>query len=200
VGCGDGTLTDQYVGLAGSVTGVDMYDTGIKKREKPLLFTFQQSDGVNLPFADNSFEAVVSSYTLHHVEGWKQMVKEMRRVARHCALVFEPFYVPVNRERVLMRRFWDLFMEMNREAGIWHEPHLSQEDLQDFFRLSFENPEFEIIATAERCEPAEWFQRFREWLPRSKRPDYWEGQLVKLQKDLLPGEMFERDDSLLVRF
>lgn len=44
--------------------------------------TVQEADATRLPFADASFDHVVSFLMLHHVVQWEQALSEMRRVLR----------------------------------------------------------------------------------------------------------------------
>ena len=67
----------------------------------------------DLPFADDSFDAVMGSLTLHHWSDWRAGVAELRRVARDRVVLFTwdpayagamwlgPEYMPVTRETTI---------------------------------------------------------------------------------------------------
>ena len=92
VGCGTGTLAiaaKKHVGQAGTVTGVDpaaeMIERAMQKaRRAGVDVDFRTAAAEQLPFADGSFDVMLSSLMLHHLpkairgEG----VKEMRRVLK----------------------------------------------------------------------------------------------------------------------
>lgn len=57
---------------------------------------FVVGDVVNLPFADNSFDAVVCFRLLTHCERWRQLVKELCRVSRGPVIVDYPTSQSIN--------------------------------------------------------------------------------------------------------
>jgi len=92
VGCGTGTLALVLAGRAGpqgAVSGVDAAPEMIaaaqrKARGKEVAPTFQVAPAQALPFADGSFDAVVTSLMLHHLPESDRVdaVREMLRVLR----------------------------------------------------------------------------------------------------------------------
>lgn len=91
-GCGTGTLAivaKRRVGPEGSVHGIDIsrdqLDQARKKaRDEGLDIEFHEGSIDELPFPDESFDAVFSTLMLHHVpkEVKKAAFREMRRVLK----------------------------------------------------------------------------------------------------------------------
>lgn len=75
IGAGDGLIT----GLLGA-TGIEIEDEGIRlAKEKGIDII--KGDAYNLPFEDNSFEAVTLIDVIEHLEDPIKALKEARRVA-----------------------------------------------------------------------------------------------------------------------
>jgi ubiquinone/menaquinone biosynthesis C-methylase UbiE len=92
VGCGTGRLAivfSERVGATGSVNGIDPVAEMIKRassraRKRGVPVTFQVAYAQDLPFADESFDAVACTLALHHVAEDDQLtaVQEMYRVLK----------------------------------------------------------------------------------------------------------------------
>jgi SAM-dependent methyltransferase len=91
VGAGDGSilklLADQnfapeYHAVEISASGVEH----ILARDINDLLSVQLFDGYHLPFEDNSFDLVILSHVLEHVEHERLLLREIKRVARHCII------------------------------------------------------------------------------------------------------------------
>ena len=92
VGCGTGTLAiaaKRHVGASGSVTGVDpaaeMIERAIRKASRANAdVAFRTAAAEELPFANRTFDVVLSSLMLHHLprETRRAGVAEMKRVLR----------------------------------------------------------------------------------------------------------------------
>jgi|SRR6185369_1834149 len=86
-GCGDlsfaKALRKKRPSLA--ITGVDVVD--FHNRDKAI--TFVAYNGKKLPFADNSFDTVISFHVLHHTDDAKKYFKEIVRVAKKRVLLVE---------------------------------------------------------------------------------------------------------------
>lgn len=92
VGCGTGTLAiaaKQHVGANGAVTGVDpaaemVERATLKANRAGVDVAFRTAAAEELPFANGTFDVVLSSLMLHHLpyETRRAGVQEMRRVLK----------------------------------------------------------------------------------------------------------------------
>lgn len=83
VGCGNGIYTQHLAKKAGSAVGVDhnLKNLAWAKREFPQV-AFALSGGETLPFADQSFEAVMLTEVLEHTRDDRQTLQEIARVTK----------------------------------------------------------------------------------------------------------------------
>jgi ubiquinone/menaquinone biosynthesis C-methylase UbiE len=91
VGAGDGSilklLADQN--FAPEYYAVEISESGvehIKTRHITNLKSVQIFDGYHLPFEDNSFDLIILSHVLEHVEHERLLLRELRRVARYSVI------------------------------------------------------------------------------------------------------------------
>jgi ubiquinone/menaquinone biosynthesis C-methylase UbiE len=91
VGAGDGSIllllseknfAPEYHAVEISESGVEH----IKARNIPNLKSVQIFDGYHLPFEDNSFDLIILSHVLEHVEHERLLLRELQRVATHCVI------------------------------------------------------------------------------------------------------------------
>ncbi len=83
-GCGEGYMIEVYVRHGLKVTGIDLNIKQVLERKtvSPLLSGVEIFEGnlEVLPFADNSFDAVICSGVLHHTD-YEKTMPELKRVA-----------------------------------------------------------------------------------------------------------------------
>lgn len=94
-GCGDGSLSLLIARKKAIVTGLDMSVQNVtaarsKSSELCLQATFMVGDAEELPFADNSFDLVVSSHVIEHLPDPMKGLRELRRVTRNHAVIAMP--------------------------------------------------------------------------------------------------------------
>ena len=86
VACGTGVLSRtaaERVGETGSVTGLDINEGMLAvARQKAPQINWRQGNAEDLPFDDNSFDAVVSQFGLMFFEDRPAAIREMMRVLR----------------------------------------------------------------------------------------------------------------------
>ncbi|GAA2655841.1 MULTISPECIES: demethylmenaquinone methyltransferase [Nonomuraea] len=90
LGAGTGTSTDAFTGLGARAIASDfsfgMLSTGVRRRGRNALtgpgLPFIAGDALNLPFADNAFDAVTISVALRNVHDTEQALREMLRVTK----------------------------------------------------------------------------------------------------------------------
>lgn len=85
LGCGTGVLTASVAALGHHVTGLDISQAMLDKI-RPLndagSITLRQGDIFNLPFADASFDGVITRWVIPHFRDWPLILKEAGRVLR----------------------------------------------------------------------------------------------------------------------
>jgi SAM-dependent methyltransferase len=86
VGCGSGYIAHHLSALLGTrVLGMDVNEV------VAAPIDFRSFDGRRFPVADESFDAVIFCYVLHHAQDLETLMSELRRVLRDggSALVYE---------------------------------------------------------------------------------------------------------------
>jgi methionine biosynthesis protein MetW len=91
VGAGDGSilkiLSDNN--FAPGYDAVEISESGvgyIKSRGIKNLRSVQVFDGYKLPFEDDSFDLIILSHVLEHVEHERMLLREIKRVAKRCVI------------------------------------------------------------------------------------------------------------------
>ncbi len=87
LGCGGGLMAEEYARRGATVTGIDRSAPSIHAarrhaHDSGLAIHYVPTVGEHLPFADESFDAVVSADTLEHVDDSDAVVSEAARVLR----------------------------------------------------------------------------------------------------------------------
>ncbi|HTI59632.1 class I SAM-dependent methyltransferase [Mucilaginibacter sp.] len=91
VGAGDGSILKLLAeqDFARDYYAVEISESGvehIKARNIPTLRSVQIFDGYHLPFEDGSFELIILSHVLEHVEHERLLLRELKRVAKYCVI------------------------------------------------------------------------------------------------------------------
>jgi ubiquinone/menaquinone biosynthesis C-methylase UbiE len=89
LGCGDGRVTAQLAYAGTRITGADPSSVALERARAAhdgIEFKATSPDGA-LPFADNSFDAVVCLNVLQHVADTQRLLSETRRVLAPAGLV-----------------------------------------------------------------------------------------------------------------
>lgn len=87
VGCGNGRIAwalEKKLGV--KVVGVD------KLVQKNAVIPVKKYSGQTLPFADNSFDAVLLVDVVHHEVEQKRLIREARRVSRKYVLIKDHYW------------------------------------------------------------------------------------------------------------
>ncbi len=86
VGCGNGFIAHHLSAILGTtVVGIDLGNS----TEAPI--DYRRYDGAQFPVMDDSVDAVLLCYVLHHAQDVRVVLNEIRRVLRHggLALIYE---------------------------------------------------------------------------------------------------------------
>lgn len=125
-GCGSGYGSEIISRSAASITAVDVSQDAIeyaKHHHQQSNITFSLVQPGRLPFADESFDVVLSVQVIEHVEDDATYVREALRVLRHSGLFI--IFTPNRRSRLFpFQRPW------NR----WHVREYDAEGLAELFR------------------------------------------------------------------
>lgn len=96
VGCGEGSIlnwlsewnfSDNLHGLEISKSGVEL----AKEKKIKHLKSITLFDGYTIPFEDNSFDLIICSHVMEHVEHERTLLREIRRVSK-----YQIFEVPID--------------------------------------------------------------------------------------------------------
>jgi len=91
VGAGDGSILKilSENNFAPEYHAVEISESGvgyIQSRQIPNLKSVQVFDGYKLPFADDSFDLIILSHVLEHVEHERILLREIKRVAKRSVI------------------------------------------------------------------------------------------------------------------
>lgn len=150
VGCGTGIVSCALARVARHVTGIDLVPAMLEEarklqaREALENVRWELGDVASLPFADNSFDAVVTRYSFHHFGEPARVMEEMVRVCRPGGRVVVADVTPDPAKR----QFFDQ-MEKLRDAS--HQSALTLDELKQCGMqagLRFERSDFYDLDTA----------------------------------------------------
>ncbi len=85
IACGSGYGTKLMSAQAKRIYGVDVSDAAVSYARTHFNapnITYKTGDGKKIPLDDNSVDVVVSYETLEHVDGYKDFLKEIKRVLK----------------------------------------------------------------------------------------------------------------------
>ena len=94
VACGRGGFSSELARAGACVTGCDFSFVAVRVAEAKLGVNhrppvkFIQGDAQNLPFANDSFDVVISCETIEHLPDASKALREMRRVSRPGGKLF----------------------------------------------------------------------------------------------------------------
>lgn len=138
-GCGEGFVVKYIKDREPSldVTGIDKNSEALAYARQVLKVeaTFQTGDLYDLPFSDTSFDTVICSEVLEHLEYPGQAVEELKRVARHHVLITVP---------------WEPLFQGFNNVGQWlglcpdpgHRQYWNHDEFKTFIHRHLDDPSF----------------------------------------------------------
>jgi SAM-dependent methyltransferase len=91
VGAGDGSILKLLAdaNFAPEYHAVEISESGVERintRQIKNVKSVQVFDGYHLPFGDDSFDLIILSHVLEHVEHERLLLRELKRVAKYCVI------------------------------------------------------------------------------------------------------------------
>jgi ubiquinone biosynthesis O-methyltransferase len=133
VGCGSGRASIPFARNGVKVVGLDISEQMVlraKHKSEKLglkdLTNYVVGDSENLPFRQNSFDAVLAFGVLHHVPTPQKMLQQMSKVLKNDGLYFGH-----ENNKTILRPLFDIMMKISRlwieEAG--NHPLIAKSEL-----------------------------------------------------------------------
>jgi SAM-dependent methyltransferase len=167
IGCGSGALSEVVLNSAepARLTAVDQSPGFVRATQQRLgdAVRCEVGDAMALPFADSSFDRVISGLMLNFVPDPGLALAEMKRVTapRGSVAVYIWDYTG---SMAFLRIFWDAVVELDPGAADLHEATRFPHSDSDGLRRTFAEAGFPDTA----IEPLEITTHFRDF------DDYWQ--------------------------
>lgn len=128
-GCGRGYLARRLTEVAGSVTACDIVLDSALSRAEGVQYDLASVEA--LPYPDDSFDTVICTHTLEHVQRIDLALSELRRVARERLVIVVPRERPYRYSFNLHLHFFPYAWNWQAVAGV--VPGANLRELGDWF-------------------------------------------------------------------
>ena len=132
IATGPGLLAKHVAYAANRMVATDYAEGMIREAKKgthPANLTFEVADATALPYADDSFDAVLIANALHVMPDPEAALREIRRVLRPGGILIAPNFV--EHKKGAASRVWSGILQL---AGISFAHQWSEEEYLDFLR------------------------------------------------------------------
>ena len=167
VGCGGGLLAEELAAMGFTVTGIDpsphsLDIARVHAAQKSLPIEYAQGYGDNVPFANESFDAVFCCDVLEHIADWDAVIRDISRVLRRGGVFM---YDTINRtfasklRSILIAQKWKWTRYAPPDTHVWEMFITPDEIAESFGRHGLEQKD--ITGTAAKGNPfrALWLVR-----------------------------------------
>ena len=129
LGSGPGHVANHLAQQGARVTGIDFVASMIDlSKEKYPELDFRMANGEQLPFEDESFDAVVSNFVVHHLARPEMVFREVSRVLKpNCRIAFTVFADPEAQSTI--GAFFKAFEQYSALEELPHGPLFGVTDL-----------------------------------------------------------------------
>jgi ubiquinone/menaquinone biosynthesis C-methylase UbiE len=136
VACGRGDFLNlaHYFRQVGKITAIDndpRYRSDIDKIAEDMDIEFKTMDAAEMDFEDETFDTVVISNSLHHLNNPSSILKQMRRVLKKGGyfLINEMYYNDLTSAQNSHKLLHHFVAEINRAQGIVHNSTYKKEEI-----------------------------------------------------------------------
>ncbi|MGC9384300.1 MAG: class I SAM-dependent methyltransferase [Kosmotogaceae bacterium] len=150
LGCGMGRHSVFFAENGFQVTGCDLSESGLRilkesAKEKNLDINIVKGDIAELPFENESFDAILSYHSIYHVDsqGMSKVIEEIRRVLKKGGEIFltllsKRTYSYTASDSVVVSE--NVRLKKEEEGNIFPHYYVDYDDIKSLFK------EFEIIS------------------------------------------------------
>ena len=202
MGCGPGTYSARVRARWPDVTavGVDLSVGMVAAARAAGVTNAASTDVTDLPFADDTFDAVMANHMLYHVERIDRAVAEAHRVLRAGGV-----FLAVTNARAHFAEFDALLADVSGQDGWWRPSHrFILDNGRPFLEAEFEQVDVvDFIGALHVPEPEpviRFARSMRELSGGGYSDDDWEALMVRFAERveeivLRDGEFFTRTDT-----
>lgn len=152
-----------YEGFNVTVTGSDIVcKNRLDKFLQPDQFKFEEVNFLNLPFEDNSYDAVICFRLLTHEKNWAILIKEMCRVSKTLIIVDYPDIRSFNIFYKILFNFKKQFEKNTRTFRSFSRSELIQEFITYNFTSFVFRPQYFLPMVVHRALKHEKISRISE--------------------------------------
>ena len=140
IATGPGLLAKNVAHAASKMIATDFSEGMIKQAQKgdrPANLSFEVADATNLPFEDNTFDAVIIANALHIIPNPEKALSEIDRVVKPDGILLAPKFI--HRHTGIKSRIWSCILKI---AGIKFEHQWSEKEYIEFLQRNNWEPVF----------------------------------------------------------